>query len=67
MYLDEAGQVYTWGDNSRGQLGNGTTQQSAKPAMVPGLENVAAISAGYQHGLAISRQARSGRTHGLGR
>ena len=33
--LDKNGQVYTFGNNSIGQLGNGTTTSSSKPYNVP--------------------------------
>jgi alpha-tubulin suppressor-like RCC1 family protein len=57
LYLDKAGLVYAWGDNSLGQLGDGTTQSHAQPGQVPGLSSVSAIAAGYQHNLALCRQA----------
>lgn len=53
MYLDAGGQVFAWGDNSKGQLGDGTTQSHAIPAIVPGLQDVNAIAAGYQHSIAL--------------
>ena len=56
LYLSLKGQIFSWGDNSKGQLGDGTTQSHAKPAIVPGMEGVTTIVAGYQHSLAIIRQ-----------
>ncbi len=68
MALDANGYVYCWGDNQRGQLGDGTNDQSLVPVRVVGqdrnrngihdanegyLENIVAISAGYWHSLAI--------------
>lgn len=37
LALDETGQVLGWGDNSDGQLGNGTGQSSSKPVQVVGI------------------------------
>jgi alpha-tubulin suppressor-like RCC1 family protein len=40
------GTVWTWGDNSDGQLGNGTTISSSVPISVSELSNVMGVSAG---------------------
>jgi alpha-tubulin suppressor-like RCC1 family protein len=49
--LDNAGKVWAWGVNTRGQLGNGTTITSFVPqkilALTPGTTKVIAISAGF--------------------
>jgi alpha-tubulin suppressor-like RCC1 family protein len=41
--------AHCWGDNTFGQLGNGTTTLSRKPVKVSTLTNVFRISAGYMH------------------
>ena len=45
--------VWAWGNNSNGQLGDGTTTSSEIPAQVLGLSKVVAISAGYYYSLAL--------------
>jgi len=60
MALDIYGNVWTWGDNSHGQLGNGTDDPCTTPVKVVGLngegylENIVTISAGFWHCLAIN-------------
>ena len=48
-----SGNVWAWGDNQWGQLGNGTTTGSFVPIAVSGLSNVVAIAAGGAHALAL--------------
>src|SRR5271165_694078 len=47
------GTVMAWGYNSSGQLGNGTTTETATPQLVPGLTKVASVSAGAYYSLAV--------------
>lgn len=47
--LTSAGQAYCWGDNSYGQLGDGTTTNRTQPTPVAGGLTFVAISAGYWH------------------
>jgi hypothetical protein len=49
------GTVWAWGDNSKGQLGDGTTTPRYPPVQVPGLPAIKAISAGAYHALALDR------------
>ena len=53
LALRADGTVWAWGDNSSGQLGDGTTTQRLKPIRVSGLTQVVAIAAGYQHSVAV--------------
>ncbi|MDT7510603.1 InlB B-repeat-containing protein [Bifidobacterium sp. H6bp9] len=54
MALASDGTVYTWGDNSRGELGNGSTTNSSVPVKANLTANITAISAGYWHAMALS-------------
>ncbi|MBT3374184.1 MAG: hypothetical protein HN742_31450 [Lentisphaerae bacterium] len=65
------GYVYAWGRNTYGQLGNGQFGVDARemsPARVTGLSEIIAISAGWDHSLALTRTgtiyAWGSRSHG---
>ena len=47
------GTVMAWGNNEQGELGNGTTTNTAVPVAVTGLSHVVAIAAGGYHSLAL--------------
>lgn len=47
------GQVYCWGYNFRGQLGNGNTTTQAAPVPVTGITNAIAVAAGGDHSCAL--------------
>jgi alpha-tubulin suppressor-like RCC1 family protein len=51
--LDEAGDVWCWGDNARRQLGRSDVDATATPARVPGLSGVVAVAAGPEHACAL--------------
>ncbi len=53
MALKNDGTVVTWGNNSYGQLGDGSMVQKSSPTAVPGLSGVTAIAAGYYHSVAL--------------
>ncbi len=53
LALKSDGTVWSAGDNSSGQLGDGTTINRASPVQVTGLSNVVLIGAGYGHSLAV--------------
>lgn len=52
--LGSDGWVYGWGDNSFGQLCDGTTAASATPAALALPPAITAVAAGYWHGLALT-------------
>lgn len=53
--LSEDGNVYTWGFNSYGQLGNGTTYSTSSPAKIniPGYFGAVSVAAGATHSVAL--------------
>ena len=53
IFLRTDGTVWTWGDNSNGQLGNGSTADSSVPVNVAVLTGVTAVSAGNTHSVAL--------------
>jgi len=54
VVLQTDGTVKAWGFNGSGQLGNGTTTDSATPVSVSGLTNVIAIAARQDSSLALT-------------
>lgn len=57
--LRESGQVLCWGDNLKGQLGDGTTTQRGTPTPVSGLTDAVEISAGDEHTCAIRKSGQA--------
>ena len=55
--LLRSGKVHCWGDNSVGQLGNGTWIDSSVPASDCGITNVVAISAGSNYNCVVLRDS----------
>ena len=54
LALDSLGQVWAWGYNHEGQLADGTYTYHYRPALVSGLDDVVAVSAGGgDHSLAL--------------
>ena len=47
------GTVWAWGNNEKGQLGDGTTTNRNVPTQIEGLEEVIAIAAGSSHSVAL--------------
>jgi alpha-tubulin suppressor-like RCC1 family protein len=55
--LDTSGRVYCWGDNSYGQLGDGTEEgESSTPLRVDGLPAIGQLAVGSNFVLAVSRE-----------
>ena len=56
LAVTTGGMVYSWGSNSKGQLGRGTVgQNDNSPMQVNGLQNIDSIAASYDHALAVDR------------
>jgi uncharacterized repeat protein (TIGR01451 family) len=53
LALKSDGTVWAWGDNSWGQLGDGTARSRTAPVQVSGLSAVVVIAAGQAHSLAV--------------
>ena len=53
LALKSDGTVWAWGENSVGQLGDGTTINRSNAVQVSGLSGVIAIAAGAYHSLAL--------------
>ena len=53
LALKEDGTVWSWGGNSYGELGDGTTLNNATPRRIAGLSNIKEIAAGFSHALAV--------------
>ncbi len=51
--LKSDGTVWTWGDNSDGQLGDGTRNSSSVPVQVSGLVDITAIAGGHWFSIAL--------------
>jgi alpha-tubulin suppressor-like RCC1 family protein len=46
-------QVYAWGNNQNGQLGTGDSNDRTTPFLISGFTNIAQISAGHFHVIAL--------------
>lgn len=56
--LDDDGQVWCWGRNDRGQLGDGTLINRNRPVAVKGLDDAVAITAGWSHACELRESGR---------
>ncbi len=56
--LQADGTVWTWGLNTKGQLGDGTTVDHAQPRPLSELSRVSAVAAGSHHSLAVTEDGR---------
>lgn len=54
LYLNNKGEVFAWGNNKSGELGDGSLISRGLPTIIAGLENIVKIDAGYAHNIAVS-------------
>ncbi|MCE1174657.1 MAG: putative Ig domain-containing protein, partial [Propionibacteriales bacterium] len=52
--VSQVGEVWCWGTNASGQLGDGTTTSRRTPAKIPGLTGVIDITAGASHACVLT-------------
>ncbi|MBI3501963.1 MAG: T9SS type A sorting domain-containing protein [Bacteroidetes bacterium] len=57
LAIDNTGQVWAWGSNVNGELGNGTTTESHFPVQVSGLSNIISIAAGQYFSVAVKNDS----------
>ncbi len=53
LALKADGTVWAWGDNTHGQLGNGSSADALEPVPVEGLMSIVGLAAGKWHALAL--------------
>ena len=53
LALDNHGNVYSWGSNFSGELGNGNHVSSSTPTQITSLTGISQIAAGYNFSLAV--------------
>ena len=53
MAVKGDGTVWTWGSNTSGQLGDGSTTAKNFPVQTSGLSGMTAVAAGYAHTMAL--------------
>jgi hypothetical protein len=60
LFLTSSGEVYAWGDNKHGQIGNGCNDNQDTPIKVNGFsgERVVMISCGGWHSMALTESGR---------
>lgn len=52
--INQGGNIWAWGSNQGGQLGDGTNTDRTTPVMLTGITDVTTVSAGLRHTLALT-------------
>ncbi|HEX2951098.1 MAG TPA: prepilin-type N-terminal cleavage/methylation domain-containing protein [Armatimonadota bacterium] len=55
LAVRQDGTIWAWGDNSRGQLGDGTTTTRLNPVQVMNISGVKSVAAGSNYAIAVKR------------
>ncbi|UWG96547.1 cell wall-binding repeat-containing protein [Dehalobacter sp. DCM] len=58
LALKDDGTVWAWGNNTRGQLGDGSSEQRLSYIQVPNLTGITQISAGADHSMALDQNGK---------
>lgn len=60
FYINKKNQVFGWGLNNHGQLGNGSKENTSLPTLVHGLEgqHVVMMSGGEHHTIAVTAEGK---------
>jgi alpha-tubulin suppressor-like RCC1 family protein len=53
VYVKEDGTVWAWGNNTNGQLGDGSTTAKNTPVQISGLSTMKSVAAGSGHSMAL--------------
>jgi alpha-tubulin suppressor-like RCC1 family protein len=53
IYVKDDGSVWAWGNNSDGQIGDGSVTSKNIPVQISGLSSITAVAAGFGHTLAL--------------
>ncbi|MFC5529487.1 DUF5050 domain-containing protein [Cohnella yongneupensis] len=53
LALSDSGEVYAWGCNTQGELGQGNRVENGNPVLVPGLSRIRDIAAGLYSSVAV--------------
>jgi len=56
--VDDTGQVWCWGRNDMGQLGDGTRQDRESPVKVRGLSDAVSVGVGFERTCAVRQSGR---------
>jgi len=58
LAVDEEGNIWSWGYNNYGQLGNADTNTEKTPVQVEDISNAIAVAAGQYHSLALTDEGK---------
>lgn len=58
LFIDEQGQVWSFGSNAFGQLGHGDSMERHVPTKIKGVEKVVDVTAGTSHTLILTEQGQ---------